>query len=99
MPSLNAQPSTSSLEFIPQCPDAKIIFLDEKRKQLRGVLTPEQRYISASTLLKGLGPDLARTLGAHYAFSDQVPDPQLVAHARFTQQDGGPDAEPIVFAA
>jgi hypothetical protein len=99
MPSLNIESNPSPLEFVPQCPETNLVILDEKRKQLRGVLTQEQRFISASTLLRGLDPDLVRSLAAHYAFLDQSPNPQLVAHARFAQQGEGPEANSMVFAA
>lgn len=100
MASLNTQSNSLPLESIPYCPDAEVILLSDKRKQLQKALTPqEKRYVSASALLKGLDPDLVRSLSAHSAFTDQSPDTQFVAHARFAQAGNGPEADPIVFAA
>jgi len=91
MPTPNSRSESSFSEISPSHPEAKLIILDEYRKQLQDALTPEQRFASASASLKGLDPDLIRTLAAHSVFSDQSPDPQWLACAQFNREGNGPD--------
>ena len=84
MTPFNAQPHSAPLEFSSQASEAQLTLVDKFRQQIKRLTTMEQRYADSSLLLKGLNVMLIRTLAAHSAFSDALPDPQWIAHARFS---------------
>jgi len=95
MLSHNAHEGSDSLKSGSDSPKATLIFLDERRQQFKEALTPEQRFANHSSELEGLDPGLVRSLAAHYTFLNQSPDPQFVAHARFSKNTEEQDAELI----